>query len=136
LRVGGFGYFGKEEVGGALNTLWMAGPDLTLATENLQLNVQYMERRDDDPGFVYALNKTKTRGAMAELRFSPEGERSSWYGAALYNWVEIGPGLFRYHTATGHASYMLARNFRLLGEYTYDMERKANRFSVGFVSAF
>jgi hypothetical protein len=136
VRIGGFGYFGKEEVGGALNTLWMAGPDLTLATDNVQLNVQYMERRDDDPGFVYALNKTTTRGAMAELRFSPEGDRSSWYGAALYNWVEIGPGFFRYHTATGHASYMLARNFRLLGEYTYDMERKANRFSVGFVSAF
>jgi hypothetical protein len=136
VRVGGFGYYGKEESQGVVNTLWMAGPDLTLSAEQLQLNVQYMERRDDDPDFVYAVRKTKTRGAMAELRFSPGGDQSDWYGAALYNWVEIGPGLYRYHTVTGHASYMLARNFRLLGEYTFDLERMANRLSVGFVSAF
>jgi len=136
VRIGGFGYYGKEAQGDALNTLWMVGPDLTLSMEHLELNCQYLERRDDDPGFVFALNETKSRGAMAELLITPDGDKSSWYGAALYNWVEIGPGLSKYHTATGHMSYMLARNFRLLGEYTYDFERKANRVSVGFVSAF
>lgn len=136
IRIGGFGYYGKEAEGDAVNGLWIAGPDLTLSTEYLELNCQYLERRDDDPGFVFALNETRSRGAMAELIITPDGDKSPWYGAALYNWVETGPGLFKYHTATGHLSYMLARNFRLLGEYTYDFELKANRVSVGFVSAF
>lgn len=136
VRIGGFGYYGKEAEGDAVNALWMAGPDLSVFSDHVELNLQYLERRDDDPGFVFALNKTQSRGAMAELLFTPDGDRSVWYGAALYNWVEIGPGISKYHSATGHVSYMLARNLRLLGEYTYDIEQNANRVSVGFVSAF
>jgi hypothetical protein len=37
---------------------------------------------------------------------------------------------------TGHVGYLLARNLRLVGEFTHDFEAKTNRFSVGFVSAF
>lgn len=28
------------------------------------------------------------------------------------------------------------RNLRLVGEYTYDMERVANRFMIGLIGAF
>lgn len=136
VRLGAFGYYGKEADTATVNTVWMAGPDLTLSTENLELNIQYMERRDDDPGFVFAVKETRSRGAFAELIYSPDGDRSSWFGAALYNWVEIGPGIARYHSITGHVSYIAARNLRLIGEYTYEFGLKSNRVAVGFVSAF
>ncbi|MDZ7290306.1 MAG: hypothetical protein ONB44_08505 [candidate division KSB1 bacterium] len=136
LRLGGFGYYGKEEQLANVNTLWMAGPDLTLSLDQIELNVQYLERRDDDPFFVSADTETKTRGAFAELIYSPQGDKSNWYGALLYNWVDSDQKSLNYQSATGHFSYLAARNLRLVGEYTYDFERKANKFSVGFVSAF
>jgi hypothetical protein len=119
-----------------VNTMWMVGPDLTVSTDHLQLNVQYVEREDKNPTFVPAATKVKTRGVMTELIYTPDADNSKWYGAALYNWVEMPSMQYKYHTATGHASYMLARNLRLIGEYTYDFEAKANKLSVGFVSAF
>ncbi len=136
VRVGGFGYYGKETDGGAVNTVWMAGPDVSLSLPGFELNAQYLERRDDDPGFVFAVKKTATRGAMAELVMTPGGDRSTWYGVALYNWVEIGPGLYRYHSVTGHLGYMLARNIRLLGEYSYEFQEQASKISLGVVSSF
>jgi hypothetical protein len=50
--------------------------------------------------------------------------------------VESNLGSYKYNTLTGHTSYLVARNLRLIGEYTYDFELKANKLSVGFVSAF
>ena len=135
VRIGGFGYYGKEERGGIVNTMWMAGPDLSLTFEPVELNIQYLERRDDDPWFTFATKKTATRGGFGELIYTPEGDNGKWYTVALYNWLEV-PQFTKYSSATGHFGYVVARNFRLIGEYTYDFEAKANKFSVGFVSAF
>jgi hypothetical protein len=71
-----------------------------------------------------------------ELTYSPNGGKSNWYGVLLYNWVESDETALKYHSATGHFSYLPARNLRLIAEYSYDFEQKANRFSAGFVSAF
>ncbi len=136
LRVGGFYYWGKEEQGGVVNSLWMAGPDVTLMLEPFEVNLQYIERRDDDPSFTGAKKTVSNRGAFAELLFAPEGDRSTWYGVLLYNWIEGGDVLERYQSVTGHASYLLARNLRLVGEYSYDIHRRAHKFTAGFVSAF
>lgn len=136
IRAGGFGYYGKEEQSGRVNTLWMAGPDISFSTEHIELNLQYVERRDKDPAFIGSTEKTTSRGAMCEMVLTPNADKSMWYAAALYNWAEIRPEGFKYHSATGHFSYLLARNLRLIGEYTYDLEMKANKLSVGFVSAF
>ncbi len=136
LRIGGFGYSGKEGQLGTVNTMWMVGPDLTISTDYLQLNAQYVEREDKNPTFVPVTTTVKTRGAMTELVYTPDADNSKWYGAMLYNWVEIPLMKYKYHSATGHASFMLARNLRLIGEYTYDLEAKSNKISVGFVSAF
>ncbi len=136
FRLGVFGYWGREADGDRTNSLWMAGPDFTVSVESVELNVQYMERRDDNPFYLSAGNRIKTRGAFGELTVTPGGDKGRWYGAALYNWVDSeAPGL-DYQTITGHVGYLLARNFRLVGEFTHDMKAKANKFTVGFVSAF
>jgi hypothetical protein len=135
VRIGGFGYYGKEDKG-TVNTMWMAGPDMTVSTDKFELNLQYVERRDDDPLFNSATTKTATRGAFGELTYIPDGDKSRWYGAALVNWVESDLSDLNYKTATGHVSYLMARNLRLIGEYAYDLAHKANIVTVGFVSAF
>ena len=131
------GFNGEKHSG--TNDLWMAGPDVTIEAENVQFNVQYVERSDENPHMLnpYAVSatKVKTRGAFAELTITPGGDKGRWYGTALYNWVESDK-VALYRTTTLHVGYLLARNFRLVGELTNDMIAKTNTFSVGFVSAF
>ncbi|MGA9117159.1 MAG: hypothetical protein WB626_10320 [Bacteroidota bacterium] len=134
LRIGGFGYWGKE-AGGAVNTVWMAGPDLTISLEPLEINAQYVERRDNNPLFLAQRSWRTTRGGMAEIIYTPGGDRSSWYAAGLYNRVTT-QGEQAFHTLTAHGGYLLARNIRLYGEYTYDLEVRASALSAGFASAF
>ena len=143
IRLGGFGYVGKEAGGllGATNSVWMAGPDATVSLGPVEVNAQYVERRDGNPSFLAAGGKTAaTRGAFVEMLYSPDWDHSRWYGVLLWNWGESEFHLEtlgrKYQTGTGHVGYLLARNLRLTAEYTYDFLRKANTISVGFVSAF
>lgn len=137
LRIGGFGYLGKEEINDVLNDLWMVGPDATISFDPLELNVQYVERRDKDPFFFGSTAiEIKTRGAFAELIFKPDGDNSDWYAVGLYNWVESNIGTLDKKSASFHLGYLLARNIRLVGEYTHNFTEKFGRFGVGFVSAF
>lgn len=150
LRVGGFAYFGREagedllalptDPGTETNELWIAGPDVSVEFGNVQVNAQYVARTDENPSFHNArvgdLRKVKTRGAFGELIFTPGGDAGKWYGAALYNWVDSEQNSLDYQTITGHVGYMLARNFRVVGEVTHDTIAKTTKLSVGFVSAF
>jgi hypothetical protein len=145
VRIGGFGYFGNEEKNDQKSRVWLAGPDLTLSADPVEVNFQYVERRDENPYFQPASSRphdgdVKTRGLFGELVYTPNGDESSWYGTLLYNWVDSQQEDLDYNAATAHFSYMLARNLRLVGEYTYsfktDEQPAANRISVGFVTAF
>jgi hypothetical protein len=135
VRIGAFGYYGNEERLAVRNEMWMAGPDLTVHVDKFELNAQYVERRDENPEFFATpVEKVESRGGFGEMIFVPDGDQSRFYLTGLYNWLESGGS--RYHTLTGSVSYLLARNFRLTGEYTYDFQQSANRITVGFVSAF
>ncbi|MFA6468556.1 MAG: hypothetical protein WCW35_06640 [Bacteroidota bacterium] len=136
IRIGGFAYYGKEENLSQVNSLWMAGPDLTLTFEPIEVNLQYVERRDDNPIFAASNKSVETRGTMAELIYSPDGDKSVWYGALLYNWAEITAQSYKYNSITGHYSYLLARNLRMIGEYTYDVHSKGNKLTAGLVGVF
>ena len=139
LRLGVFGYYGQEADSiGIKNEVWLAGPDATVSwMDKLELNLQYLERRDDNPTFE--LNKppeVESRGGLAELIIMPWGERSSWYGTVLYNKFESDFADAEYETITAHVGYLLRTNIRLILENTYDIEREENRVVIGFVSAF
>jgi len=136
FRVGAFGYIGNQEKNGFVNKTVMWGPDMTLSLEPVELNVQYVARTDDRPLFTAATPDHKTDGGIAELVYRPEGDKSMWYGVLLYNWVKSDDARLNYRTASAHAGYLVGRNFRVIGEYTYDLEQEANRFTVGFVAAF
>jgi hypothetical protein len=145
FRIGGFAYFGKEEgVNGTVtgvNSLWMAGPDMSVSLGRVELNVQYVERRDDNPEFLGPLDKkAASRGTFVEIVYTPDSDESRWHGVLLWNWGESDVVLQdygrKYQTGAVHISYLLRRNLRLTGEYGYDFLNKANSVSVGFVSAF
>ena len=140
FRVGAFGYFGKEKGGnGLVNEVWMAGADATWTSPKLELNLQYVERRDDNPSFLLGAPEVATRGAFAELIYLPSGDDSPWYGAGLFNWVDSDQESLKYTGVTLHGGWLLRRNFRLVGEATYAFRSSSGRhprFGIGLVTAF
>jgi hypothetical protein len=162
VRAGVFGYYGKEDAMSyelvlnpvtdeydttdaayRTNTVIYYAPDLTLAVDKLELNLQYMERIDDNPAFEFVEpgDDVKIRGGFAECIYWPDGDRSRWYLVGLYNHVELDRGdaygaETMYQTLTGHAGYVLRTNLRLYVENTYDIENEENRLVIGFVSGF
>jgi hypothetical protein len=106
-------------------------------SDRVQLNMQYLERRDDNPLFAAAPGaEWKTRGGFAELVFLPRGADGRHSLAALYNKVDSDDPNARRETVSGTLGYLLARNVRAVVEVGRDVERKAARLSIGVVSAF
>lgn len=141
LRIGALGYWGKEkpieqfEPSDATNELWMLGGDATINFEPLELNLQYVERNDGNPYFGPTID-LKTRGAFAELIYRPDGDDSKWYAVGLFNWIESDQSDLNYKTLSGHLGYLIKRNIRLVGEFSYDFKQEYAKIGVGFVTAF
>ncbi len=138
FRLGAFGYFGKEKVGANnsfTNSFNMFGPDLTLKLKDqLELNFQYGIRKDDN---AFGTNKEiKTNGGFGELIYTPKGDESKWYAVAIYNWIDSGFDTYDYQTGTLSLGYLLRRNIRLIGEFTYDFKIKYSQLAFGVISAF
>lgn len=150
LRIGGLGYWGKEEKKSPegnfneTNEIWMLGGDATISFDPLELNVQYVERKDGNPYFfrnggifyINPLKDIKTRGAFAELIYRPEGDASKWYSAALFNWIESDFAELNLKLLGIHLGYVLRRNIRFVAEYSHNFTDKFGKFAVGFVTAF
>ncbi len=144
-RIGGFVYYGEEEVQGAVDIvndqILIFGPDFTVDYKDiLQLNAQYLQRLDSEVyqySYSTAFNKdVETKSAMAELIYTPGGFDSKWYGAGLFNWSESDYKNIEYKTMAGQVGYLLRRNIRIGAEARYDFTDEFMLFSVGIVSAF
>jgi len=152
FRIGAMGYYGKEqdEVGTLINNewitfypqnkLWMLGADATISLDPIELNLQYVERNDDNPTFIFnttqPIPKVATRGGLAELIYRPNGDDSKWYAVGLFNWIESNFSYLNYKSLTGNVGYLLMRNIRLTGELTYNFTDKYATLGIGFVTAF
>ncbi|MBE0551200.1 MAG: hypothetical protein IH619_02310 [Ignavibacterium sp.] len=149
LRIGAMGYWGREvqeyssetEDFWLDNELWMIGGDATISFEPLELNLQYVERNDNDPLFyssaeVGHITNIGTRGAFAELIYLPNGDDSKWYAVGLFNWIESDFSELNYKTLSGHLGYVYTRNIRMVVEANYNFEQEYAKFGIGFVTAF
>ncbi|MFZ2053371.1 MAG: hypothetical protein WAU81_04160 [Candidatus Aminicenantales bacterium] len=140
FRAGAFSYLGKEEQEGIGNALWMLGADATITAKPFELNLQYVERRDDNPFFIADFTEpTKTRGGFGELIYLPKGDDSKWYLAGLYNWVNSQVDELDYSSATVHYGRLLRRNIRATAELTYVFDsiyKDHARLAFGLVTAF
>lgn len=158
-RIGFFGYWGKQAAVDTLaccakNETFYLGADLSTTFRDLcQLNLQYLERRDDDPYFTDSNpGDFETRGGFAEIHFFPQGQDGRWIITGLYNFVETDPPdgalngadpswarpvpYTRHHSASITLNRLLARNVRVLLEGGYDMEGERARGTLGLSAAF
>jgi len=143
LSVGGYYYQGKEKlwqtgaVTGFTNKITYWGPDLNLAIGPVEFTMQYLERKDSYP-LNYVTNKKDivTQGIVAEMVIAPHLDRSRFYFTGLYNKIDSDLTEHDYETATVSGTYLVARNLRLMAEYTRDLKIDKNRFSLGLVSGF
>jgi len=146
VSLGGFWYRGEERcpelpawssfapLGD--NTVTFIGPDLGLSMGPAALTAQYLRRTDSNPQFDGS-TESVTEGWIAELTVVPPGDRTRWAVTALYNQVDSDlTGFDAVRTFTLNGSFLAARNLRLGAEVTRDLERSANRFVLGLVSAF
>lgn len=147
LRVGGFGYLGRERADGETDRITVLGPDITIGSGPLEINAQYLWRRDTNPLLLATETETTVHSALAEVLWGPFGTDGRWTIAGLYNWIDadapivrLGAGedepLETYQTANAGLHYLLWRNVRLMGEAMYDIERERTRFTFGTVMAF
>jgi len=138
VRVGGFGYWGKETVAGRSDEISYWGPDLRLAIgEKWEANVEYLVRSDDDPFFVGGRTPTlKTKGGFAELLYFPDGQDGRWALAGLYNRIRSDDSVAELEDVSLTMNYLLARNIRLQLEAGHDLDHSATRGSFGVIAAF
>lgn len=147
FRIGAMGYWGKEENEiynftedeylYPQNELWMLGGDATINFDPLELNLQYIERNDDNPNFYFDEKvAVKTRGAFGELIFRPEGDESDWYAVGLFNWIESDQSDLNLKQLGIHFGYLLRRNIRLVAEYSQNFTNKYGTIGLGFITAF
>lgn len=163
LRLGAFGYLGRDELTTGANSIRVWGPDATMPLGSFgELNLQALRRWDDNPfmstcsvaapcpGGATASFGTVVDAAFAEAVLWPQGPAGRHYFTALVNYVEsdrpvvslrLGEQaesgfLERYVTAGFGAHYLLRRNVRLLGEGQWDFEREQARLVAGLSTAF
>jgi hypothetical protein len=166
LRLGLYGYYGREKSEGLTDEVIVFGPDLTwAASPRWELNAQYLRRTDDNPFFLedcapgdYRCDasasdplKVTTDMALAELLFFPRGQTERWAVWGLYNYVSADrqavslrlgeqdgdpPFISKYQYVAAGMGYLLARNLRLTGELGYNIEMEEGRGVLGIVAGF
>jgi len=139
VRLGLFGYWGKEEAeSGLADTIEYLGPDLRiLFSDKWDLGLQYLVRNDDDPFFLGpGAPEVETKGGFAELVFLPQGSMGRWTTTAVYNKITSDDPAAELDDLALSVSYLAARNIRVIGEIGNDFEHDSGRASVGVVAAF
>jgi hypothetical protein len=148
VRLGAFGYYGRERADGQTDRITIYGPDATVGAGPLEVNLQYLRREDTNPFLVATpAAGTVVNSFMAEALWGPFGPDSRWTVAGLYNLIDAdepvvslrldddGP-VSRYETVSAGLHYLMWRNVRLLGEVGYDLERSRTRLTIGTTLGF
>jgi len=134
--LGGFVYYGQERYIGETekNKVTYLGPDLNFTLGKLEFTGQYLHRKDTHP--LPGAHDVETNGIVAELILAPQKDKSRFYLIGLYNYVDSDLDFDDYESATLSGTYLVARNLRLVGEFTRNIKREKNQIVIGFVSAF
>lgn len=142
LRLGGYGYLGKQRVDDISDRIRVYGPDATLSVGNFELNAQYLRRTDSNPFFVAVGEETEVDGLLGELIWSPAGANGRWHLAGVYNHIDADSAIFtvragedsaleKYQFVSASLHYLIRRNIRFSTEIGYDLDRERTRLTVG-----
>jgi hypothetical protein len=146
VRIGGFVYAGTERQAGIGNRTLIWGPDATLGRGDVEFNLQFLRRRDDNPFFGLDARDAVVDAGFGELIWHPGGPAGRLTLLALLNWIESDRAVFRlpgtpglldsYRSVVAGASWLLATNVRLIGEGGWDLDSSRPRATLGVVTAF
>ncbi len=147
LRVGAFGYFGRQDLNNELNKSTakfnLFGPDFTIKYKDIaELNCQYVLRNDEDVLLdeqSAPSKKLETQGGFAELIITPRGDETGPYGVLLYNTISSDIKELDKSTFTIHLGHAIKRNLRFYLEGTYNDLKKDDdyfRINLGLMSGF
>lgn len=121
--VGFYGYSGKENNGsGVDNKFYRIGPDFNFTIfDDWDVWGNYLYGRDSNPQFaVNSITDVVSWGLLAGVTH-PFNE--DWILSLLYNKVKVsGRPTLNADTVTANISYLLMRNFKLMLEFTGDIE--------------
>jgi len=137
-RLGVFGYYGKEG-SPYTNEVKVGGLDASLLGGPLEVNVQYLNREDDNPELLESRDRwgVTSNSLMAEVTFMPQGDRSRWYAVGLYNLVDYSGSPEPVHNSiTAHVGHTIRTNIRAFVENTYYVDAEENRLLFGLMTAF
>jgi hypothetical protein len=145
LSVGGYLYLGGEswrgeDAGGVMRTMdnditWY-GPDLALGLGPVTITAQYLLREDSSPCLDGLAKDVETQGIVAELIYQPQGADSRHAFTLLYNSIDSDQDDLDYESLTCGFTYLVARNVRVLAEYTRNLDGETNGLVIGTVTAF
>ena len=125
---------------GLVNSMWMAGADATWTSPKLELNLQYVERRDKNPSFLLGAPEVATRGGFRRADLSAARRRQPLVRSGAVQLGRLRPGRVGLHgappcTAAGCCGAISAwwpkppmPSSRTSGKYP--------RFGIGLVTAF
>ena len=150
VRLGVFGFYGKEDANDVSNEIVWFGPDASLALGNWgELNLQYLRRQDTRPFFDTpdAPTDTWANSVLTELIWWPTGVNGRRWVTGLWNWIDasdpivslrINEQVFiqKYNALALDVSWLFWRNVRFTGEVAWDIEQEGARLVLGVVSAF
>lgn len=117
------------------NEVRMYGPDVAVTLgDKLTLVGQYLLRTDSRP--AEGSKDLDTQGAVGELTFLPRGEDGRLAWTLLYNWIDSDDDTLDYDVMTVSASYLYARNLRMVAEASLDLDREKPRYAIGVTAGF
>jgi hypothetical protein len=138
--LGGYFYYGKEgleiEGGEATNEVTYWGIDFNVAGGPFELTFQYLRRKDTDPLIQEEARDIETDGVVAELVCARDRMKSRHYLVLLYNGVDSQLNKLDYETLTASYTYVLARNVRLMAEWSNSFITHKNRVVLGVTTGF
>jgi hypothetical protein len=80
VRLGGFGYWGRERAEGRTDRILIWGPDATLSpTRNVEVNLQFLRREDTDPLLDTDGASSMVNSAFGEVVVGPMCADGRWY---------------------------------------------------------
>ncbi len=134
LNLGIFGYFGKDELGSAIdNKTTYFGPDLNINLGKFEINSGYLLRKDTNPFFIEDGEEIKTKGGFFEFHYFIKEKTAL---SILYNKIESDLEDYNLEGVSFTLNHLFLTNFKVLFEYFRDLEKKRNEISLGFSTAF
>lgn len=137
VRLGVYGFYGKQRQAGVVNDTWVAGPHLDVALgQAAALRGAWLERRDSNATFVDGEAEIATRGGFVEATWYPQGWNGRWAVVGLYNNVASDDDAADVESAGLAGTWLFRRNVRLTAEVDYDLDAERWTGSVGTVVAY